>query len=667
MLLPVEVIVGRPTKAPPGRIVRAHLREEACGWLTLLVLLAPLSATRAQGVADSIVAWGVNSDGQCNVPPPNVGFTAVGAGYRHSVGLKADGSIVAWGYNNLGQCDVPAPNQDFTAVAVGDFHNLGLKSDGSIVGWGWNADGQCDVPAPNTGFAAVAASEFHSLGLKSDGSVVAWGYNFYGECDVPAPNEGFTAVAAGTSHSLGLKSDGSIVAWGSNDYGERVVPQPNTGFIAIGAGWCYSMGLKSDGSIVAWGNNDFDQCEVPTPNTGFVALGSARYASFALKPNGSLVAWGDISLGLGNVPAPNMRYAKVAGGTGHAVALRSVRPTWLVPAEAPTIQAGIDFARSGDTVLVACGTYHEHALALKSGVTVRSASGEADCVTVDGDFLDGVVTAQDLAGGRLEGLTITHGHHYRGGGIALVNSPVEIANCVLHGNTATSQGGGIHLDASAATLRNVTVANNMSPEGGALYVSDAALTIENSILAFNDGVAIHCSGSADPQLACTDIYGNTLGDWVGSISAQLVMSGNLCANPVFCTALPQPYRLDAASPCLPANNACGELMGALGQGCAVVAVEGEARTRLGPNVPNPFSRATTIQFGLRAAGRVRLAVFGLDGRRVATLLDAELPAGEHAVEWRGADDHGRAAPSGVYFCRLEADGRTLVRRASLVR
>jgi hypothetical protein len=91
---------------------------------------------------------------------------AVAAGYRHSLGLKTNGSILAWGSNADGQCDVPAPNTDFAAVAVGYYHSLGLKTDGSIVAWGLNVYGQCEVSSPNTGFTAVAAGAFHSLGLR---------------------------------------------------------------------------------------------------------------------------------------------------------------------------------------------------------------------------------------------------------------------------------------------------------------------------------------------------------------------------------------------------------------------------------------------------------------------------------------------------------------------
>ena len=120
------------------------------------------------------------------------------------MGLKNDSTIVVWGCNDFGQCDVPEPNTNFIEIAAGSEYCLGLKNDGSIVCWGSNSGGQCNVPVPNQDFVAVSAGGGHSLGLKSDGSIVAWGWNYYGQCDVPEPNQDFVEVAAGRDHSLGL-------------------------------------------------------------------------------------------------------------------------------------------------------------------------------------------------------------------------------------------------------------------------------------------------------------------------------------------------------------------------------------------------------------------------------------------------------------------------------
>ncbi|MBK8232388.1 MAG: T9SS type A sorting domain-containing protein [Candidatus Eisenbacteria bacterium] len=153
----------------------------------------------------AIEAWGANDHGQCNVPSPNSGFVAVGAGHAHSVGLKGDGSVVAWGLNLDHQCEVPSSSTDFIALAVGFYHNLALSRDGSIVAWGSNAHGECEVPEPNVDFVAVSAGHWHSVGLKSDGMVVAWGYNVYGQCDVPPPNTEFVGLASGVYHNLRLR------------------------------------------------------------------------------------------------------------------------------------------------------------------------------------------------------------------------------------------------------------------------------------------------------------------------------------------------------------------------------------------------------------------------------------------------------------------------------
>jgi flagellar hook assembly protein FlgD len=50
------------------------------------------------------------------------------------------------------------------------------------------------------------------------------------------------------------------------------------------------------------------------------------------------------------------------------------------------------------------------------------------------------------------------------------------------------------------------------------------------------------------------------------------------------------------------------------------------------------------------------------GARVATIVDATVPAGDHVVEWNGRDANGRAQSSGVYFCRLTVNGSPVATR-----
>ena len=78
--------------------------------------------------------------------------------------------------------------------------------------------------------------------------------------------------------------------------------------------------------------------------------------------------------------------------------------------------------------------------------------------------------------------------------------------------------------------------------------------------------------------------------------------------------------------------------------------------------PNPFVGATGVAFKLSVATDVRVEIFDLSGRRVRTLIDRRMEAGTQIAGWDGEDDRGRATPPGVYFYRLEAGGRTRVRK-----
>jgi len=83
--------------------------------------------------------------------------------------------------------------------------------------------------------------------------------------------------------------------------------------------------------------------------------------------------------------------------------------------------------------------------------------------------------------------------------------------------------------------------------------------------------------------------------------------------------------------------------------------------------PNPFNPSTTIMFGTKHVGQVRLDIFDIRGRRVVNLLNEELPAGNHQVAWTGTDGTGREVASGVYFTRLVVDNECITKRMLLVK
>ncbi len=69
------------------------------------------------------------------------------------------------------------------------------------------------------------------------------------------------------------------------------------------------------------------------------------------------------------------------------------------------------------------------------------------------------------------------------------------------------------------------------------------------------------------------------------------------------------------------------------------------------NFPNPFNPSTMIVFYLPRNEYVTLRVYDIMGRKLETLVDGRVPAGEHRLQWSA---HGLA--SGIYLCRMEAGG-----------
>jgi hypothetical protein len=92
-----------------------------------------------------------------------------------------------------------------------------------------------------------------------------------------------------------------------------------------------------------------------------------------------------------------------------------------------------------------------------------------------------------------------------------------------------------------------------------------------------------------------------------------------------------------------------------------------AALTLSAGFPNPFASGTRLTFSLPEDGPVRLVVYDINGRRVNTLVDGEIPEGDHEVTWAGTDREGRPVARGIYFAVLEFDGERRVRKLTAIR
>ncbi len=83
--------------------------------------------------------------------------------------------------------------------------------------------------------------------------------------------------------------------------------------------------------------------------------------------------------------------------------------------------------------------------------------------------------------------------------------------------------------------------------------------------------------------------------------------------------------------------------------------------------PNPFNPTTTISYSLAETGPIEISVYNLKGQKVRKLIDKRQTAGDYEVVWDGKNSSGRPVSSGVYFYRMSAPDRTLVKKMTMVK
>lgn len=290
-----------------------------------------------------------------------------------------------------------------------------------------------------------------------------------------------------------------------------------------------------------------------------------------------------------------------------------------VPADYTTIQDAIDNANSGDTIVIADGTYTGTGnVDLDTGgtnLTIQSAHDAAhtiiDCggsssSDGSGDHRGFIIQSGETV--SITGLTVKNGYESsdNGGGVYVVYSPVTLTNCVFSsstanygggvmvfsdhvspvtiarcaflGNSVSDSGGGVYTDSGdgSTTLTNCTFSANTAAFGGGAYLENgsggiAALTngtLTGNTATYGSGVYSNSGSSGGTTLTNTIVYGNTTDqmegsgpcavvscDITGALPSGVTNTNGLSADPLFVSATD--FHLQPGSPCLAAGTASG--------------------------------------------------------------------------------------------------------------
>lgn len=370
--------------------------------------------------------------------------------------------------------------------------------------------------------------------------------------------------------------------------------------------------------------------------------------------------------------------------------------TLHVPSVFPSIQAAIPNATSGDTILVAPGSYVEQGvISLPSGIRLIGDGGRdqvsvstegiriswvADTTVVEG--LTVSTSSSEAAITVFDSPVIIRDNHVVGYRVLEIYGIAEITRNIFDGTDPTQKDhASILLDGSVSTLTNLgtlTFTRNQcllygsfnlrvgsafeetlidhntflifkSTSGalaGVLVISDDPTRITNNIFYFVEFLCANFSEAADVVIDYNCFrFGHidfSCDDFAGP--------NNIDADPWLCDIEGRDWRLLQLSPCIGAGEG-GSNIGPLGI-CTVVDVPQSSPTAPSQLIlsPNPARRWTNLVLD-GSRGPAQASIFDAAGRLVRRALVDGNP-----VRLELVDSEGRSLPAGVYFVRVRLPG-----------
>lgn len=237
-----------------------------------------------------------------------------------------------------------------------------------------------------------------------------------------------------------------------------------------------------------------------------------------------------------------------------------------------------------------------------------------------------------------------------------------IGNLILESSTGIKVNGISGSQLNGVFINNTIANNNKGIEKGS---NVNQLQIFNTILWNNEDDLVNI---AELEIQFSNISD---GDYSG-------INGNISETPLFVGTGEYPFSLLENSPCIDAGspdttglnlpeydllgneriyNDCIDIGAYEWQATSLNNYEVDVLNTNISNYPNPFNPETTISFSIPENSKVDISIFNIKGQKIKTLVHNEFVLGNHSFIWKGDDDSGKLASSGVYLYKLMVNGK----------